>query len=98
MYQCIKQARVIRDHKLSVVAFLANGPPLAQVDEVTSEDVKVEGHEQFAIRGVSAGVFVVQEHTASTHHFDIGKQEVRLRSRSSRSSATSRPSPPLPPT
>jgi DNA ligase D-like protein (predicted 3'-phosphoesterase) len=54
-----------------LLAFLADGPPLAQVDEVGSEDVKVEGHEQFAIRGVSAGAFVVQEHTASTHHFDL---------------------------
>ena len=32
---------------------------------------KVEGHEQFAIRGVSAGVFVVQEHRATAHHFDL---------------------------
>ncbi|MGH2976702.1 MAG: DNA polymerase ligase N-terminal domain-containing protein, partial [Solirubrobacterales bacterium] len=31
----------------------------------------VEGHEQFAIRGVSAGVFVVQEHRATAHHFDL---------------------------
>ncbi len=31
----------------------------------------VEGHEQFAIRGVSAGVFVVQEHAATAHHFDL---------------------------
>jgi DNA ligase D-like protein (predicted 3'-phosphoesterase) len=54
-----------------LLAFLADGPPPARVDEVTSEDVKVEGHEQFAIRGVSAGVFVVQEHAASTHHFDL---------------------------
>jgi DNA ligase D-like protein (predicted 3'-phosphoesterase) len=30
-----------------------------------------EGHEQFAIRGVSAGVFVVQEHAATAHHFDL---------------------------
>lgn len=30
-----------------------------------------EGHEQFAIRGVPAGVFVVQEHQARAHHFDI---------------------------
>jgi DNA ligase D-like protein (predicted 3'-phosphoesterase) len=40
-------------------------------DAVASEDVKVEGHEQFAIRGVSAGVFVVQEHQATAHHFDL---------------------------
>jgi DNA ligase D-like protein (predicted 3'-phosphoesterase) len=33
--------------------------------------VKVEGHEQFAIRGVPAGVFVVQEHQATAHHYDF---------------------------
>ena len=33
--------------------------------------MRVEGHEQFAIRGVSAGSFVVQEHPPSTHHFDL---------------------------
>lgn len=38
---------------------------------VASEPVKVEGHEQFAIRGVSAGAFVVQEHAATAHHFDL---------------------------
>ncbi len=38
---------------------------------VESDDVKPEGHEQFAIRGVSAGIFVVQEHQATSHHFDF---------------------------
>ena len=38
---------------------------------VEVEQVKVEGHEQFAIRGVSAGAFVVQEHAATAHHFDL---------------------------
>jgi bifunctional non-homologous end joining protein LigD len=38
---------------------------------VEVERVKAEGHEQFAIRGVSAGVFVVQEHAATAHHFDL---------------------------
>jgi DNA ligase D-like protein (predicted 3'-phosphoesterase) len=33
--------------------------------------VRPEGHEQFAIRGVPAGLFVVQEHAASTRHFDL---------------------------
>lgn len=32
---------------------------------------RVEGHEQFAIRGIPAGVFVVQEHQATAHHFDL---------------------------
>lgn len=54
-----------------LVDFLREGPPSAQVSEVTVEDVAVEGHEQFAIRGVSAGVFVVQEHAARAHHFDL---------------------------
>jgi DNA ligase D-like protein (predicted 3'-phosphoesterase) len=38
---------------------------------VEVERVKAEGHEQFAIRGVDAGVFVVQEHAATAHHFDL---------------------------
>jgi DNA ligase D-like protein (predicted 3'-phosphoesterase) len=40
-------------------------------EDVASEAGKVEGHEQFAIRGVSAGVFVVQEHQATAHHYDL---------------------------
>jgi len=40
-------------------------------DAVEAESVKVEGHEQFAVRGVSAGVFVVQEHQATAHHYDV---------------------------
>ena len=55
----------------SLLAFLHKGPPVARVAEVASESVKVEGHEQFAIRGVSAGVFVVQEHAATARHFDL---------------------------
>jgi DNA ligase D-like protein (predicted 3'-phosphoesterase) len=54
-----------------LVAFLREGPRGARVEEVVVEPVKVEGHEQFAIRGVSAGVFVVQEHQATAHHFDL---------------------------
>ena len=38
------------------------------VPDVEVESVKVEGHEQFAVRGVSAGVFVVHEHHATAHH------------------------------
>jgi DNA ligase D-like protein (predicted 3'-phosphoesterase) len=38
---------------------------------VDSEPARVEGHEQFAIRGVPAGIFVVQEHQATAHHFDL---------------------------
>ncbi|HEX3911255.1 MAG TPA: DNA polymerase ligase N-terminal domain-containing protein, partial [Solirubrobacteraceae bacterium] len=54
-----------------LAAYLRKGPRGAAVERVSVEQVKVEGHEQFAIRGVSAGVFVVQEHQASTHHFDL---------------------------
>jgi DNA ligase D-like protein (predicted 3'-phosphoesterase) len=39
--------------------------------EVEPERARVEGHEQFGIRGVSAGVFVVQEHAATAHHYDL---------------------------
>jgi acylphosphatase len=38
-----------------LVAFLRDGPPPARVSEVAIEEVAVEGHEQFAVRGVSAG-------------------------------------------
>jgi DNA ligase D-like protein (predicted 3'-phosphoesterase) len=41
------------------------------IDSVSDRSVRVEGHEQFAIRGVPAGVFVVQEHLATAHHFDL---------------------------
>ena len=54
-----------------LVSFLREGPPAARVDEVSVEPVKPEGHEQFAIRGVSAGAFVVQEHAATARHFDL---------------------------
>jgi DNA ligase D-like protein (predicted 3'-phosphoesterase) len=55
----------------ALVASLRDGPRGARVAEVAVEPAKVEGHEQFAIRGVSAGVFVVQEHQATAHHFDL---------------------------
>ena len=54
-----------------MAAFLEQGPPAAAVERVEVEEVRVEGHEQFAVRGVSAGVFVVQEHQASAHHYDL---------------------------
>ena len=43
----------------------------ALAGSVAERTVRVEGHEQFAIRGVPAGVFVVQEHQATAHHFDV---------------------------
>ena len=44
---------------------------LRSAGAVGERTVRVEGHEQFAIRGVPAGVFVVQEHQATAHHFDV---------------------------
>jgi DNA ligase D-like protein (predicted 3'-phosphoesterase) len=55
----------------ALVAFLREGPRGARVSGVEVDRVKPEGHEQFAVRGVSAGVFVVQEHQARAHHFDL---------------------------
>jgi DNA ligase D-like protein (predicted 3'-phosphoesterase) len=60
-----------RDAVEGLLEFLHEGPAGARVDGVAVEDVKVEGHEQFAIRGVSAGAFVVKEHQATAHHFDL---------------------------
>jgi DNA ligase D-like protein (predicted 3'-phosphoesterase) len=54
-----------------LVGFLREGPPMARVSGVAIDRVAVEGHEQFAIRGVGAGAFVVQEHAATAHHFDL---------------------------
>jgi DNA ligase D-like protein (predicted 3'-phosphoesterase) len=59
------------DEMDTLVAFLRKGPSLAAVQKVEMEEVEVEGHEQFAIRGLNAGVFVVQEHAATAHHFDL---------------------------
>jgi DNA ligase D-like protein (predicted 3'-phosphoesterase) len=47
----------------ALLAFLGDGVP--------TDPARVAGHEQFAIRGVSAGVFVVQEHQATAHHYDL---------------------------
>jgi DNA ligase D-like protein (predicted 3'-phosphoesterase) len=44
---------------------------LPGVETVSARPVRLEGHEQFAVRGVPAGVFVVQEHQATAHHFDV---------------------------
>jgi DNA ligase D-like protein (predicted 3'-phosphoesterase) len=44
---------------------------LGAVSSVDVLSARVEGHEQFAVRGVPAGVFVVQEHQATAHHFDL---------------------------
>jgi DNA ligase D-like protein (predicted 3'-phosphoesterase) len=55
----------------SLIALLAEVAQRSGDGEVQIEEVRVEGHEQFAVRGVSAGVFVVQEHSATAHHFDL---------------------------
>ncbi|HEX4363669.1 MAG TPA: DNA polymerase ligase N-terminal domain-containing protein [Solirubrobacteraceae bacterium] len=55
----------------ALVSFLGEGPPAARVDGITVDRTKVEGHEQFAVRGVSAGVFVIQQHAATALHFDL---------------------------
>jgi DNA ligase D-like protein (predicted 3'-phosphoesterase) len=70
----------VRSDEDGVVRMHAEGAERA-VDELVAsletqvaveiELVKREGHEQFAIRGVSAGAFVVQEHWATAHHFDL---------------------------
>ena len=41
------------------------------VESVAERIVRLEGHEQFAVRGVPAGAFVVQEHQATAHHYDV---------------------------
>jgi DNA ligase D-like protein (predicted 3'-phosphoesterase) len=55
----------------TLLVFLREGPTGTAVLDVAVDDVRIEGHEQFAIRGVTAGVFVLQEHSATTRHFDL---------------------------
>ena len=62
-----------------VVRVHAEGPAGAVDDVVallgdgaTAERVKREGHEQFAVRGVPAGRFVVEEHAGTQHQFVLG--------------------------
>ena len=52
-------------------AFVSSLRSVAAFDSVSDRPVRVEGHEQFAARGVPAGTFVVQEHQATAHHFDV---------------------------
>lgn len=53
------------DALAAFLGFLGEGPPAAAVDDVEVGEVKVEGHEQFAQRGVPAGRFVVADFTGS---------------------------------
>jgi DNA ligase D-like protein (predicted 3'-phosphoesterase) len=75
---------VRRSEREDAVEVHAEGPPAATEslraflhecapgpENLDVRDARVEGHEQFAIRGVSAGAFVVQEHAARAHHFDL---------------------------
>jgi DNA ligase D-like protein (predicted 3'-phosphoesterase) len=55
----------------ALAAFLRDGPGPARVEGVELTAVGVEGHEQFAVRGVSAGAFVIQQHAATARHFDL---------------------------
>jgi DNA ligase D-like protein (predicted 3'-phosphoesterase) len=52
----------------ALVSWLRSAEGVQAVDESAA---RVEGHEQFMVRGVPAGVFVVQEHQATAHHFDF---------------------------
>jgi DNA ligase D-like protein (predicted 3'-phosphoesterase) len=54
-----------------LLRFLRDGPGGTRIDGVEVNPAGIEGHEQFAIRGVSAGAFVVQEHAATARHFDL---------------------------
>jgi DNA ligase D-like protein (predicted 3'-phosphoesterase) len=58
----------------ALLSFLHEGPRGASVHNVEVTPARFEGHEQFAIRGVSAGVFVVQQHAATALHFDLRLQ------------------------
>ncbi len=51
--------------------FLHLGSGSARVDLVDLSPVSDEGHEQFAIRGVTAGIFVIQRHQARALHYDL---------------------------
>jgi DNA ligase D-like protein (predicted 3'-phosphoesterase) len=55
----------------ALIASLRAGPRGARVEQVAVQEVPVEGHEQFAIRGVYAGGFLVRQHAATTRHFDL---------------------------
>jgi DNA ligase D-like protein (predicted 3'-phosphoesterase) len=55
----------------AIKSFLEELRSRAGAERVSERDVRVEGHERFAVRGMPAGVFVVQEHQATAHHFDV---------------------------
>ncbi|HWD70391.1 MAG TPA: DNA polymerase ligase N-terminal domain-containing protein [Solirubrobacteraceae bacterium] len=55
----------------AIQALIAWLRSIDDVTDVAETSVRVEGHEQFKVRGIGAGVFVVQEHQATAHHFDL---------------------------
>jgi DNA ligase D-like protein (predicted 3'-phosphoesterase) len=57
--------------RAAVEEFVSSLGSMPAIDDVSARPARVEGHEQFAIRGVAAGTFVVQEHQATAHHFDV---------------------------
>ncbi len=57
-----------------LVAFLGTGPAGATVDDVELVGVKVEGHEQFAVRGEPAGRFAVEQVVGDRLSFTLGLQ------------------------
>lgn len=59
------------EHVAQLEAFLHTGPRGAHVERVDAGAAKVEGHEQFAVRGVPAGRFVVHEHTEPAPGFTL---------------------------
>jgi DNA ligase D-like protein (predicted 3'-phosphoesterase) len=54
----------------ALVVFLREDAPGAAAD-VAVQDVPIEGHEQFALRGVSAGAFVVGRHAVTARRFEL---------------------------
>jgi len=55
----------------ALIELLQSGPRGARVSGVSVAEVRVEGHEQFGIRGVSAGAFLVAERDAPTRGFEL---------------------------
>jgi len=55
----------------TLIAFLRKGPRGAQVADLAVEDLPVEGHEQFAIRGVSAGAFTIAASEGRPGQFEL---------------------------
>jgi DNA ligase D-like protein (predicted 3'-phosphoesterase) len=61
----------VEGERAAIEELIARVRAISGVDSVSETDARIEGHEQFAIRGLPAGVFVVQEHQATAHHFDF---------------------------